>query len=252
MSEIYEALKKAEREKKGQAERASASMTGTGQRSDRSGREPLLVSSIPTEEYQKMHGALRSTGTDREIKTLLVLSSVHGEGTSSVCSQFARSMAQSDEGKILLVDANLRTPVLHQLFGLERDGGLVELLEEKIPLEQAIRETESSGLFVVTAGAPTEEVSRLLGSPRLKTILAQWRKEYSLVIFDTSPALAYADAVVLGRLFDGVILVVQASKTRWEVIQRAREILKNAKAEILGVVLNRRQYVIPRRVYRRL
>jgi capsular exopolysaccharide synthesis family protein len=252
MSEIYEALKKAEREKEGQTERLSAPMTGVGQRSDRAGREPSSMSSVPAEEYQKMHSALRSIGTEREIKTILVLASVHGEGTSSVCSQFARSMVQSDEGKILLVDANLRTPGLHQIFGLERDGGLVEMLEGKIPAGQAIRETAQAGLFVVTAGAPTEDAPRLLGSSRLKTMLAQWRKEYSLVIFDSSPALAYADAVVLGRLFDGVILVVQAGKTRWEVIRRAREILKNAKAEILGVVLNRRQYVIPRRVYRRL
>jgi len=252
MSEIYEALKKAEQDKEGQRRKARGPTTDTSIRSGLEGRPSPSDAAIPSEEYHKMSSALRTIETDRQVKTVLLLSSVHGEGTSSVCAQFARSLAQGDGEKILLVDANLRCPTLHQFYDLERENGLSEFLEGGGSADTHVKETNIPGLSVITAGAPTEDAPRLLGSPVLKKALAEWRERYSWVIFDTSPALAYADAVVLGRLLDGVILVVQAGKTRWEVIRKAQEILTNAKANVLGVVLNKRQYVIPRPIYRRL
>jgi protein-tyrosine kinase len=251
MSEIYEALKKAELEKKGRTQDAGAPGVETVDPSDWSGERPSIDSTVPVEEYQKMASTLRTDDTDRQIKTILFLSSVRGEGTSSVCAQFARSIAQGDGGKVLLVDANLRSPTLHGLFGLEREKGLTELLDGT-SADTVIRETRIPGLSLITAGAPVQDAPRLLSSPHLKRALSEWRERYSWIIFDTSPALAYADAVVLGRLLDGVIIVVQAGKTRWEVIRKAQEILTNAKANVLGVVLNKRQYVIPRPIYRRL
>jgi len=252
MSEIYEALKKAEKGKEGRTKGAQATAE---ERADRSTPLRTLSSSdstSPAEEYEKMSSTIRAIGTDRQIRSVLFLSSVHGEGTSSVCAQFARSIAQGDGEKVLLVDANLRSPSLHTLFGLERGRGLTELLDGHVSADTVIKETRTPGLSVITAGESTQDAPRLLGCPQMKKVLADWRDQYSWVIFDASPALAYADAVVLGRLLDGVILVVQAGKTRWEVIRKAQEILKNAKANVLGVVLNKRQYVIPKPIYRRL
>lgn len=199
-----------------------------------------------------MYSALRTIGNDREIKAVLILSSVHGEGASLVCFQFAHSIAQGEGEKVLLVDANLRNPSLHSLCDLEQGTGLVDLLEGRVSADEIVRETAQPGLSIVTAGAQTKDAPRLLGSSQLIKAVEIWKKRFSLVIFDTSPVLAYADAVVLGRFLDGVIMVVHAGKTRWEVIQRAQEILKNAKANVIGVVLNKRQYVIPKLVYRRL
>jgi capsular exopolysaccharide synthesis family protein len=252
MSEIYEALKKAEQEKEGRRREPGGPAADTSARSGPEGRPLPSDAALPSEEYRKMASTLQTIDTDRQVKTVLLLSSVHGEGTSTVCAQFARSVAQGDGKKILLVDANLRHPTLHELFDLERESGLTEFLEGGGSADTLIRETNIPGLSVITAGAPTEDAPRLLGSPVLKKILPEWRERYSWVIFDTSPALAYADAVVLGRLLDGVILVVQAGKTRWEVIRKAQEILTNARANVLGVILNKRQYFIPKPIYRRL
>jgi len=251
MSEIYEALKKAEMEKESQRQIPRRPGVETTEGSSPSGKRSSSDSAIPVEEYQKMASTLRTNGTERQIKTILFLSSVHGEGTSSICAQFARSIAKGGGESVLLVDANLRSPTLHDLFGLKRENGLVELLGG-VSADTVIRETDTPGLSVITAGAPTQDAPRLLSSPILRNVLTEWRERYTWVIFDTSPALAYADAVVLGRLLDGVIFVVQAGKTRWEVIRKAQEILSNTKANVLGVVLNKRQYVIPRPIYRRL
>jgi len=252
MSEIYEALKKAEKEKQDRTAGPQGPPAETETQAARSNSVLSADPTIPAEEYQKMSSALRTIGTNRKIKSVLFLSSVHGEGTSSVCAHFARSIAQGDGEKVLLVDANLRSPILHMFFDLERGNGLTELLAGGASGDAIIRKTSTPGLSLVTAGAPTQDAPRLLGSAHLKEVLTEWRERYSWIIVDTSPALAYADAVVLGRMMDGVILVVQAGKTRREVIGKAQEILKNAKASVLGVVLNKRQYVIPKPIYRRL
>lgn len=252
MSKIYEALKKAEKDQERVSTESTDQKSGTVWYSNLSAKESTSLPQAAVEEYQKMHSTLKSNKAEQEIKTILILSSVHGEGASSVCSQFARSLAQGGEESVLLVDADLRTPRQHHFFDLEREDGLVELLEGKLSTDQVVKKTRQSNLFVVTAGGPTEDPSRLLGTPRLKEALTEWKQQYTYIICDSSPALAYADAIILARLANGVILVVQAGKTRWEVIRKAQDTLNNAKATLLGVVLNKRQYVIPKRIYRRL
>jgi capsular exopolysaccharide synthesis family protein len=252
MSKIYEALKKAEREKEGVGTDAQSVKSGTVWYTNVSAMEPSSLPQTVIEEYQKMYSALKLNRTEHGTKAILILSSVHGEGTSSVCSQFGRSLVQGGQENILLVDADLRTPTLHHFFNLQRESGLVEFLEGKLSTDQVVKKTDQPTLFVVTAGSPTEDPSRLLDTPRLKEALTEWKRKYTYVIFDSSPALAYADAIILARLLDGAILVVQAGKTRWEVIRKARDTLNNAKVTLLGVVLNKRQYVIPKRIYKRL
>lgn len=250
MSKIYEALKKAEREK-GTLQDDVVPQPSPVEPTP----GPLVDSQLPpaiAEEYRKMCNALNIKNPNHKVKAILITSSVHGEGTSSVCSQFARSLAQGGQENVLLVDANLRSPVLHDLFGLERKGGLVELMEGTASASEVVKKTDFPGLFVITSGQSARDPSGLLSSPHLKEALAQWKRRYSYVLIDSSPALAYADAVILSRLIDGVLLVVQAGKTRWEVIHRAHDTLSNIKAPLLGVVLNRRQYLIPRRLYKRL
>ena len=252
MSKIYEALKKAEREKENLA------ADDTGRQPSAPGVEARTEtgeSSLPSaaaEEYRKMQNIIRSANSNGEVRAVLLLSAVHGEGTSSVCAQFARSLAQSGQEAVLVVDANLRSPALHDLFGVERNIGFAELMQGKVSPGEAIKKTEFPGLHVVTSGERAEDPPHLLSSPHFKEALTEWKRSYSYVLFDSPPALAYADAAILGRHLDGAVLVIQAGKTRWEVIQKAQETLSNAKASILGVVLNKRQYVIPRRVYKRL
>jgi capsular exopolysaccharide synthesis family protein len=250
MSKIYEALKKAQSEKATVGEQSapqpSPVQPATGPMPD------SKLSPEVAEEYRKMINRITLKNPHQQVKAILITSSVHGEGASSVCSQFALSLAKGNQEKVLLLDANLRSPMLHEFFGLERKGGFVEFMEGAASAGDVVKKTNFPGLFVITSGEPAGDYTCLLDSPRLKEALAEWKRDYSYVLIDCSPILAYADAVVLSRLSDGVVLVVQAGKTRWEVIRRARETLVNVKVPILGVVLNRRQYVIPKRVYKRL
>jgi len=252
MSKIYEALKKAEREKESLAADEKGRQPSVPSAEARIAPEESTLPSVAADEYRKMENIIKSANANAETRAVLLLSAVHGEGTSSVSAQFARSLAQSGQKKILLVDANLRSPVLHDLFGMERTVGFAELLEGKVSASEAVKKTEHQGLHMITSGERVEDPPHLLSSPRFQEALTEWKRDYSYIIFDSPPALAYADAAILGRQLDGVVLVVHAGKTRWEVIQKAHDTLSNAKASILGVVLNKRQYVIPRRVYRRL
>jgi capsular exopolysaccharide synthesis family protein len=256
MSKIYEALKKAEREKvasekKAVTKRADEPQASTVQPGPPS-KVDLRLPPVVAEEYRKMLNALNLKHAGAKVKTLLMTSSVHGEGTSSVCSQFARSLTQEGREKVLLVDSNLRNPILHNIFGLRREAGFVELMEGNASAEELIKETKIPGISVLTSGRASADPSPLLSSPRLKEVLTHWSRRYSYVLFDSSPVLAYADALILSRVIDGVVLVVQAGKTRWEIIRRAQDTLSNVKAPLLGVVLNRRQFVIPKGVYKRL
>jgi capsular exopolysaccharide synthesis family protein len=250
MSKIYEALKKAQREKAAVGEHGEPQLSPV---QPPTGLMPSLQLSLEVaEEYRKMINRIALKNPNQQVKAILIASSVHSEGTSWICSQFALSLAKGNQKKVLLLDANLRSPILHQLFGLDRKGGFVEFMEGAASAGDVVKETNFPGLFVITSGAPAGDYTRLLDSRRLKEGLTEWRRDYSYVLVDCSPILAYADAVVLSQLFDGVVLVIQAGKTRWEVVQRAQMTLVNVKVPILGVVLNRRQYVIPKRVYKRL
>lgn len=256
MSKIYEALKKAEREKVASAKKAVIKEAVEPQQPPLGQVSPATVNlqlpQVVAEEYRKMLNSIKLKHSGAKVKALLMTSSIHGEGTSSVCSQFALSLAQEGREKILLVDSNMRNPVLHKMFGLAREGGLVELMEGTASAEELIRETKIPGIHLLTSGRAAGDPSPLLSSPRLKESLTDWARRYSYVLFDSSPVLAYADALILSRIIDGVVLVVQAGKTRWEIIRRAQETLNNVKAPMLGVVLNRRQFVIPKGVYKRL
>ena len=250
MSKIYEALKKAEKERSvaGDETVLQPSPIEPSPRPSVDGALPPTIA----EEYRKMCNAINVRNPNKKVKDIVVTCSVHGEGVSSVSRDFACALIQGGQEKVLLVDANLRNPVLHDAFGLERRGGLVELLSGSASGPEVIKPTNFSGLFVITSGQPAEEPSRLLNSDRLKEALAEWNREYSYVLFDSCPVLNYVDTVILSHLVDGVVLVVQAGKTRWEVVRRAQDTLNNAKAVVLGVVLNRRQYVIPKLIYKRL
>jgi capsular exopolysaccharide synthesis family protein len=251
MSKIYEALKKAEREKEALKNERSTPSSPLAP-ADHSLVDQSSPQVAAAEEYRKMLNLLMTGNSDRNIRAIMMLSSVHGEGTSSVCAQFARSLLQVEGRKVLLVDANLRSPVQHKLFGLQRPGGLVELLKGMVEPHEIIKETGHAGLSVITAGEATEDTPDLLGSSRLKELLAEWKETYHYVLLDSAPILAYADAVILCQAVDGVVLVVHAGKTRREVIQQAQDTINKAQAKVLGVVLNRRRYVIPKGIYRRL
>jgi capsular exopolysaccharide synthesis family protein len=207
----------------------------------------------PVEEgYQRIaQGILGQPGWEHK-GAILVVSAVHGEGASTVAREIAGLLCRDGSAQAVLVDANLRTPSQHLAFRLERTCGLTELATRGLAPEAAVRQGVGSPVAVVTAGRPTGTPSAILGLPALKATLEQLRARYDWVILDGPPVTVYSDAAILAPLVDGVVLVVEAERTRWEVVSQAKRTLEESGARILGAVLNRQRYHIPPALYGRL
>jgi capsular exopolysaccharide synthesis family protein len=193
--------------------------------------------SAGSQAYRKLRTHLIfSTGGD-SLRTLLVTSPGASEGKSTVTANLAVTFAQQ-RLRVLLVDCDMRRSRLHTLFGVERLPGLTEVLARQATLEQAIRPTEVEGLHLLPAGTLVPNVSELLGSDRMRNALAELSEHYDLVLVDTPPVLAAADAEILGVQTDATLVVIRAGQTERQPAQYAVQQLRAIGARVVGAVLN--------------
>jgi Mrp family chromosome partitioning ATPase len=175
-----------------------------------------------------------------------------GNGCSRICVEAARILAANTSGSVCLVDANLRTPSLPGFLGVLDSSGLVNSLVEEGGIRRFAKQLKPSNLWLLSGGTLKPESHGLLNSDRFKVRLQELRKEFDYILID-SPALnLYTDALTLGRIADGVVVVLQADSTRRESALKGLQTLREAHIEVLGAVLNRRTFPIPSFVYRRL
>jgi succinoglycan biosynthesis transport protein ExoP len=176
-------------------------------------------------------------------RVVVVTSPRAGDGKTTVASNLSLAIVETGK-KVLLVDGDLRRPKLHTLFGLSNSEGLADLLRADSSIDQepsatdAVCETNIPGLYVLTAGATTEQSSRALHSVRMSALLERLRGEFDMVIVDTPPVIPVPDARVLGRLADGIILVIRAGETTIESALTARQRFAEDGTPVLGTILN--------------
>ena len=187
------------------------------------------------EAYRSLAANLQFAYADRQLQTIGVTSSAEGEGKSTTVANLAVALAQSGR-RVIVVDADLRRPGQHTLFGLDREDGLANLLssgEAQLPL----KDTTASGVRVLTSGPQPANPLEALGSRRFDQALALARAQADFVLVDTPPAGALADVAVVAPRLEGMLLVVSAGKTKRDLARRAREQLLRVNANLLGVVL---------------
>lgn len=160
--------------------------------------------------------------------------------------------AKAAESGILLIDANLRQPSLHKYFGLNVEDGLAEIIEARADWRRFAKPVRQSDLKIITAGRVRGNPADVMASDRLRDLFKEWRQEFRYVIVDSPAVLNFVDALTLAAIADGVILVVRAGQTRWEIAQSAKRKLVMAHANLLGVALNRYKLSIPDNYYQRL
>jgi len=166
----------------------------------------------------------------------LVTSTSPEEGKSTVLANLAVTFAEAGS-QVILVDADLRRPSLHVLFGLSNQVGLTTaVLDDGGALP--IQDTPVPNLRLLTSGPLPPNPAELLGSQRMDRIIEGLRAMADYVLFDSPPIVAVTDAAVLGRRLDGVLLVVDAGKTKRDHARRAKALLEKVNAHLLGVVLN--------------
>jgi protein-tyrosine kinase len=177
-----------------------------------------------------------------------------GDGCSTVCVRVAETLASEVgvSGSFCVVDANLRDPSLHDYFGLENRAGLVEALTQGGPARSFAQQVDGGRLWVMTAGSKTSNVHGLIASEALRARIAELRSQFDNVLIDSPPVNLYADACGLGKLTDGMVLVLQSNATRREAARKAKETLENAHVRLLGAVLNKRKFPVPDAIYGRV
>ncbi len=175
-----------------------------------------------------------------------------GNGCTRLCGETARALAESIAGSVCLVDANLRAPSLPQFFGVTNHWGLTDSLLKEGAIRSFAKQVYRDNLWLLSCGSLAVDSPNLLNSEQLHLRLAELRKEFDYVLIDVPPVNQYSDAMALGQITDGLVLIVEANSTRKESALKAMETLRGAQVEVLGAVLNKRTYPIPESVYRRL
>lgn len=176
----------------------------------------------------------------------------HGNGCSHIASSVAETLAGNAYGSVCLVEANFRSPGLPDVFGTTNHHGLTNALLEDGAIRSFVKPVRDDSLWLLSSGSLAVDSPRLLSSERLKARTEELRKEFDFVIVDAPPISRYADAITLGQLSDGVVLILEAEATHREAARAAVESLRSSNVPILGAVLNKRVFPIPEKIYNRL
>jgi capsular exopolysaccharide synthesis family protein len=190
-----------------------------------------------SEAYRTLRTNLDFASLDQALKTLVVTSAGVGEGKSTTLANLAVVSAQAGR-KVVLVDADLRRPTLHQVFDLSNESGLTSVMVDETALSSPpLHESGVEGLSVLTSGPLPPNPADLMGSRRMEEVIAALAERADQVFFDTPPVVAVTDAAVLATKVDGVLLVISADKTRREVARTAVQRLEQINARLVGTVL---------------
>jgi len=207
--------------------------------------EGMLITAVHprspiSEAYRTLRTNIQFSAVDKPLKAILVTSAAPLEGKSTTVANLGVVMAQAGLSTIV-VDSDLRRPALHRLFDVSNSYGLTNALLQNDP-NDCLQATEVENLQVLTSGPLPPNPAELLGSQRMRSLIQQLKDHADMVLFDGPPSLAVTDAALLANQVDGVLLVMEAGKTRREVAQRAKEDLSKVGANLIGVVLNKVPY----------
>jgi capsular exopolysaccharide synthesis family protein len=190
-----------------------------------------------SEAFRSMRTALLFTPARRP-RVIVLTSARAGEGKTVASLNLATALAQCG-ARVLLIEADLRHPRLHQVLGMYNRPGLSDYLAgQHDELDDLIRHVDAAGLAFLPSGAPSPNPAELLGSSRMRALLRTCRERYDFVVVDTPPVLPVTDAVVIGRRSDGVVLVVKGSDTPRELVRRAHDRLVQTGIRCLGTIVN--------------
>ena len=206
------------------------------------GGELVALASGPSpaaEAYRVLRTNLQFASVDRPLHVLVVTSPAPGEGKSLTAANLGVTLAQAGR-RVVLVEGDLHRPRLHHIFGLRNNAGITSaLLDEHPSLGGLLQPTATPGLRVLTSGPIPPNPAELLGSNRMRQILTELQADADILIVDSPPVTALADAAILAAQADGVLLVVEVGRTSRDLARRAMTALRQVNARVIGVLLNR-------------
>lgn len=205
-----------------------------------------------TEVFRTLRTSIQYSNLDRQVSTLVVTSPVPADGKSTIAANLGVVMTQAGQ-KALIIDTDLRRPVLHKVFNTRNNFGLTNMLvrmqfqeDERLNeelfdvlLQQSLKRVTDSGLMLLTSGPIPPNPAEMLGSAKMKWFVEAFRQRFDITIFDTPPCLPVTDAVIMSTRTDGVLLVAREGKTRYQHLKKAIARFDEVNANMTGIVLNR-------------
>lgn len=205
------------------------------------GRQGLIMVTAPrqaaSEAYRDLRTSLRFSATDREMKSILVTSAGPREGKSTTVGNLAVAFAQTGS-RVLIVDTDMRRPVMHKIFNVPREPGFSEAMAGINPVEEAIKATDVENLHVLTCGYIPHNPSELLGSSRFTEFLGRLEEDFDIVILDSPPVAVVTDPIVISPEVDATLMVAGVKKIDRKVLRSAWEKLQRGSGKCVGAVLN--------------
>jgi capsular exopolysaccharide synthesis family protein len=207
-------------------------------------RERGLVSythpdSAISEQYRTIRTNIQFSALDKKYQTILITSPGFKEGKSTTVTNLGVSMAQKGE-RVLIIDADLRKPTLHTTFKLDNTMGLANILRNEGTFGETVNQTDIEGVDIITSGPVPFNPAELLSSPALNQLIESAQEHYTIILFDSPPILKLTDARILANKCQGTILVVCNGKTQMEEAAETKRLLELARANCLGVILNKK------------
>jgi Mrp family chromosome partitioning ATPase len=224
---------------------------GNGRAAHRNGAD-LDVNQLAAEEALRLvHRVFLSQAQDSP-KTVVFAGVDHGNGCSRTCADVAEALAKNARGSVCLVEANLHSPSLPGMFGTTNHHGLTDALLTEGPIRSFAKLVRGDNLWLLSSGSMERGADGVMNPDKLKSRLAEMRAEFDYVLIDAPPLNEYSEAVALGQIADGLILVLEAHSTRREAAMRIAESLRATQIRLLGAVLNKRTFPIPQPLYKLL
>jgi len=200
----------------------------------------------------RVYQALASVIQDSTRKVIQFIGSRTGEGTSTVVREFARVSAAKFGKSVLVLDADQHHPTQHLFFHIIPDCGWQEVVRDNKPIEKALHQIGETKLFVSPSSEYSPSHPHVYNSLLIDDFLNKLRQRFDLILIDSPPATTSTDGLTISSKVDGVVIVVEAEKTRWPVAETVRDKIKRSGGSILGIVLNKRRFHIPDWVYKKL
>jgi succinoglycan biosynthesis transport protein ExoP len=192
------------------------------------------------ESYRHLRTSVLLSTAGRAPKSLLVTSSLPGEGKTTTAVNTAISLAQTG-ASVVIIDADMRRPRLRSIFGLSERAGLSSILSSEVSeadMLAMVSKDEATGLSVLTSGPIPPNPAELIGSEQMRRLMGVLQTEFTHVVIDSPPVTSFTDGVLVSTMVDGVLLVVHGGKSSRHVVRRSRQLLQEVGAKIFGVVLN--------------
>jgi succinoglycan biosynthesis transport protein ExoP len=219
-------------------------LVGSSESLDADPPSPLLISgdarSSLAEAYRHLRTSILLSTAGHAPKSLLITSSLPSEGKTTTATNTAISLAQTG-ARVLIIDADMRRPRLHSIFGIENGRGLSTVLSSDFTEEDvmaAVRQDEKTKLFILPSGPIPPNPAELLGSEQMSGLFKILQHRFTHIVVDSPPIASFTDGVLIASMVDGVILVVHSGRSSRQVVRRSRQLLQDIGAKVVGVVLN--------------